>query len=90
MIMSMQRTIISISICGLLLSSISAARFASVGWRAATARVEAEACSLLTAADAKAALEVAKVSSKRIVDADPEGACGRMTRPRPTRAVAFG
>lgn len=70
--MTTQRRIISIAGSGLLLLTMSAARFA--GGRShdlSSPRVAPEACSLLSGADASRALEVSSVSSKRLMDSDP-------------------
>jgi hypothetical protein len=61
--MNTQHRIISIVGCALFLVSISAMR----------SRIEPEACSLLSPADASAALEVKALPGKRITDSDPKG-----------------
>ena len=72
--MNTQRRIISIAGCALLLISISAKRFVVGDARVPTAaRAEPEACSLLSPADASAALEVKSLPGKRITDSDPKG-----------------
>jgi hypothetical protein len=72
--MDMQRRIISIAGCGLLVASISATRFAIAGARVSpSARSEIEACTLLTAADAAKALEVSSATGKRMVESSPTG-----------------
>jgi hypothetical protein len=74
MTMRTQSRIISIAMFGLLVFSIAAARWDTASSSTSSAAGSApDACSLLTAADASKALEVASVSSKRIVAADPSG-----------------
>ena len=87
--MDMRRGFLSIAICGLPLVSPPATRI-MVGRShvSLSTRAEPEACTLLTKADAAKALDVSSASSKRIVDADPKGACGRTTRWPLTPAVA--
>jgi hypothetical protein len=65
---------ISIAGCALFLVSISAMRFVVADAHVPTAaRTEPEACSLLSPADASAALEVESLPGKRITDSDPKG-----------------
>lgn len=72
--MNTQRRIISIAGCALFLVSMSAIRFVVADAHvAAAARTEPEACSLLSPADASAALEVKILPGKRITDSDPKG-----------------
>jgi len=72
--MDTRRGFLSIAICGLPFVSTPAMRIVAAGSHVSPrTRAEPEACTLLTNADASKALEVASVSSKRIVDADPKG-----------------
>lgn len=72
--MNMQRRIVSIAGSALFLASLSAMRFVVHEAHASTATLtEPEACSLLSPADASAALEVKALPGKRITDADPKG-----------------
>jgi hypothetical protein len=72
--MDTQRRIISITSCTLLLVSLSATRFAVAGSRVApSAHGDTDACTLLTAADASKALEVASHAGKRLVESSPRG-----------------
>jgi len=72
--MNTRRRIISIAGCALFFASLSAMRFVGADAHVPTAtRTEPEACSLLSPADASAALEVKTLPGKRITDADPKG-----------------
>ena len=63
--MNTPRRIISIASCGLLITSMSAARFVTGGSRLSRpVLVEPDACSLLTAAEASAAFEQTSVAGK--------------------------